>query len=276
MSDRLLSRRLLDQLAYDYLNTHGFVEAANSLKNESQILSPKPLQQIITTTSEESSTQNRLNKVHKSISNSSSKNSSIKIKNVQKIRNLYLNYKTNLAKTNNNFGHSENNNNNNEESDSPKSVIRQAVLTGDLTKAQKEISRANIQFFDSNNQILFEIRYQELIEAIKNKDLKMALKLSNSNLKHLIDPESTDGILGLMADEKDIKTIKSKSEKDPLEENSQSITTDNLTKTNRLNQVQRALSLMISNNKYNKELLDNSRRLYIWSEINRASLKDID
>ena len=195
---------------------------------------------------------------------------------MQKIRNLYLNYKTNLAKPNNSFGHSENITN--EESDNySKSVIREAVLTGDLTKAQKEISRANIQFFDSNNQILFEIRYQELIEAIKNKDLKMALKLSNSNLKHLIDPDSTEGILGLMADGKVTdKTIKSTcNQKDPLEEKSQSTTTNNLTKTNRLNQVQRALSLMISNNKYNKELLDNSRRLYIWSEINRASLKDI-
>lgn len=188
-----VSKKLLDQLAYDYLHSNGFTQVAKCLKKESQILTPRP-----EITSPPTSKKSSLN---------SPLPYPLKPVKVRKLKSIF----TKLDRE----------------------KIKNSVLSGNLNLTEKLISKADLNFFDKNENILFETRLQELIENVKLNNLSHCLKLANHDLKILV---------------KD----------DP----------------NRLEQVQRALSLMIQTNKFNQDLLDNSRRLYLWSEINRASLSE--
>lgn len=217
MEPESLSRKLLDQLAFDYFHSHGFVEVANCLRKESQILTPSndaiEKKDIIP----KISPKNSVNQPSNPSCNQPSNKSEYQVQ-INPTTQIHLSSAP-VRKLTSCF-----------DSDS-RQLIRNATLSGDLKTTQKQISKANSKFFEDNNQILFETRLQELLEAIKQNDLKKCLNLANDDLKQLIN--DNDG---------------------------------------RLEQVQRALSLMIQENKYNKDLLDSSRRLFLWSEINRASL----
>jgi len=137
--NQYMSKKALDRLVYDYLHTHGFIEAADQLLKES-----KYVQSVSLYTRQCSiPTESRI-------------------------------------------------------------IIRDCVLSGDMTGAQREISKKHPAFFDHNDELLFEIRLQQLLEYINSGQIEKALEIANTAISTLVNgPERLERVqeaLSLLVD----------------------------------------------------------------------------
>ena len=123
-TDNYISKRTLDRLVYDYLQTNGFSEAADELKRESKFIGDKNLPLPV-------------------------KESSLEDKN--------------------------------------RIEVRDAVFNGDLESAQKIISKNSASFFDDNDDLLFEMRLQQLIEYVRENDVEKALVVQVLEINNLLE-----------------------------------------------------------------------------------------
>ena len=123
-TDNYISKRTLDRLVYDYLQTNGFSEAADELKRESKFIGDKNLPLPV-------------------------KESSLEDKN--------------------------------------RTEVRDAVFNGDLESAQKIISKNSASFFDDNDDLLFEMRLQQLIEYVRENDVEKALVVLVLEINNLLE-----------------------------------------------------------------------------------------
>jgi len=124
MQSDYISKRTLDRLVYDYLQTNGFSEAADELKKESKFIGAQTLPLPV----KESS-----------------------LKNKARIE------------------------------------VRDSVFNGDLLNAQKVISKNCANFFDENDDLLFDMRLQQLIEHVRENDIEKALESANSSISTLVN-----------------------------------------------------------------------------------------
>lgn len=141
--DEYVSRRLVDQIVHDFLNTQGFQQAATALEEESNLISKSTLRPR-----------------HSGVTQTDSR---------QELCNL--------------------------------------ILNGNLLESQKMISKIEPTFFDKNNELLFDIRLQQLVESIRKNEIESALDIAASDIGPLVSNdklrlESIQNILSLLVEDK--------------------------------------------------------------------------